>query len=166
MFWNLHWKKENSLYMYVGLRAMEASDFMNDPVWMKVHSGHSRYGAKFFTSDEKRALMERWETLPEGFSWLCGSMRYKNALEVDEGAVNVQAIANAIASGAKEIGDHQVGTAKDDPAILLMVQQLSHLCQVGSSLDFSRYTEARVICESMVDAGGSEVGGKPPHRQR
>lgn len=156
MFWNLHWKDDNrgNLFMFVGLRAMPADDFMNDPVWMKSHSGHSRYGAKFFTSFEKEVLMKRWETLPEGFSWLCGSMRYKNALEVDAGAVNVQAIANAIASGAKEIGDQQVGTAKDDPAILLMVQQLSHLCQLGGSCDLSRYRHAHQICTDMCAAGG------------
>lgn len=164
MFWNLHWKDANrkNLFMYVGLRGMNADDFMRDPVWMRAHSGHSRYGAKFFTSDEKRVLMERWETLPEGYEWLCGSMRYKNALEVDEGAVNIQAIANAVASAAKEIGDQQVGTAKDDPAILLMVNQLSHLCQVSRGFDLSRYQHAKNICVDMCNAGGVLIGGKPP----
>lgn len=155
MFWNLHWKDADrkNLFMYVGAHHRPADEFMNDPVWMRLHSSHSRYGAKFFTSEEKRVLMERWEALPEGFSWLCGSMRYKNALEVDNGAVNIQAIANALASAAKEIGDQQVGTAADDPAILLMVNQLSHLCRAGQGFDLSRYRHALEICESMCNAG-------------
>lgn len=156
MFWNLHWKDADhkNLFMYVGRRELPADDFMRDPVWMRMHSGHSRYGAKFFTSAEKDSLMERWGTLPDGFSWLCASMRYKDAIAISDGAVNVQAIANAIASGAKEVGDQQIGTATDDPALMLMSHQLAHLFRVAVTMDMSRYLAARDICMAMCAAGG------------
>lgn len=158
MFWNIRWQHpERRNYMYVGLRGMLSVGFvLNDPAWLKTHSGTTRYGAKFFTSQERRQLFDVWGDLPEGFVWVCGSMRYKNALEVDKGAVNIQAISNAINSAAKEIGDHQYGTASEDPAIMLMAHQLAHLCQVAQTMDMSRYEAARSICMDMCNEGRVE----------
>ena len=161
MFWNIRWKNANSgnMLMYVGLRAMHPAGFvLHDPNWLKTHSSNSRYGAKFFTSAEKSLLQKTWTDLPEGFAFVCGSMRYKDALAVDQGAVNIQAIGNSLAAAAKEVGDQQVGTAKDDPAILLLVTQLAYLCQIGSGgLDMSRYSTAKDICKEMCAAGGIRV---------
>jgi hypothetical protein len=74
--------------------------------------------------------------------------RHRDAIAIDNGAVNPRAIVNALRNAIDEMDtpDLMVGTNTilDDPAFRLMVHQLAHLTRV---LNFQDYMEAREFCE-------------------
>lgn len=161
MFWNLCSMDENQdgQYLYVGLRQAQAKAFVCDPAWMLEHSRHSRYGAKFFTSEDKKALQTLWGDLPEGFQFVCGSMRFKDALEIDQGACNLTPISYALHTATKEVIDVQQGSSDKDPAVRLIVHQMAHLCGFGTLWDMDEYLKAKEYCLDMCNAGGVKVHG-------
>jgi hypothetical protein len=68
--------------------------------------------------------------------------RHRDAIAIDDGAVNPIAIVNALKSVTDELGH---GSLKD-PAFKLMVYQLGHLC--GVLYSYYDYSRDREECEN------------------
>jgi len=160
MFWNIVYNdvKNKDTLMYVKAPQMTSYELLNDAEWLRKHSSNSRCGAKFFSSKNKNALTQQhYGDLPDGFRWVCASMRFRSALYIDQGAVNLVAISYSLYDATQEAFDMQVGSAYTDSAVCMIVNQMAHLCGLGSPLGVNKYREAMQHCINMCNDGGIKV---------
>jgi hypothetical protein len=71
--------------------------------------------------------------------------RHRDAIAIDDGAVNPIAIVNALKNVTDELGH----ASTQDPAFRLMVHQLGHLC--GVLYGYDDYSQDREVCENEIN---------------
>lgn len=102
--------------------------------------------ATMFTRAEVAHFLNRSESLPSEFILELVPQRFKDALAIDEGAVNMLAISNALVRACHEVFHERVSTPSKDPAVILMVHQMAHLCGFSGGLDLTDYMAAQRAC--------------------
>jgi len=78
--------------------------------------------------------------------------RHREALEIQEGAVNVAAIARALVRAADEVHGEKTSTPSRDAAVRLIVHQLASLCRVSEmDDDLNVYGDLSDECRKIDD---------------
>lgn len=72
--------------------------------------------------------------------------RFKQALAIDEGASNMIPIARVLHESAQECLIESIAPQRD-PAIRLIVHQMAHLCDVGSTMSLTDYNHVVEACK-------------------
>lgn len=76
--------------------------------------------------------------------------RHQNAVEIQQGACNVVAIANALLTAARDAREGGIAP-ESDPAVQLIVHQLAFLCNTAKiDEDITVYNELLTYCEERV----------------
>jgi hypothetical protein len=81
------------------------------------------------------------------------SLRHRNALAINNGACNPVAITHSLIRAFEELRAENAGTdqMREDPAVRLMVHQLSWLTRSGAvTFEFGDYSAAVAACEKEV----------------
>lgn len=95
-----------------------------------------------------RQYLNGSDSLPSEFILELQPQRFKDAIAINEGAVNVQAISRALVRASREVVHERVGTAAKDPAVILIVHQLAHLVGMTGGLDLADYMRAVEACKA------------------
>lgn len=82
--------------------------------------------------------------------------RFQNAVEIQQGACNVVAVANALLTAARDAREGGIAP-ESDPAVRLIVHQLAFLCNTARiDEDITVYNELLDYCDERVP-GREEV---------
>ena len=100
-----------------------------------------------FTEHQVRDYLNCSKSLPSEFILELQPQRFTDALAINEGAVNVQAISRALVRASREVVHERVGTAAKDPAVILIVHQLAHLTGMTGGLDLTDYMRIVDACK-------------------
>lgn len=158
MLWAVYVKDEgrNHLYQYFHGNVEVLYPEMPERVERVLRNiKHTRYHATFFTDEQKSRIGE----LPEPLTWECVTMRYANALNTYLIARDVRPIAITLNAAAREIADDRKPPrpVSEDPAVLLMVYQLSKICGIPYDVSPERIVDAMNVCTAACHSGGVTV---------
>lgn len=123
-----------------------------DTIGVSGEFAPDRHAGTLYPEPQVQKYLVCRESLPSEFILELQPQRFMDAIAINEGASNIQAVARSLVRAAREVSHERVGTAGKDPAVRLITHQLAHLAGLPVNIDLTEYRSIVEQCEQRKDS--------------